>query len=357
MDRALALAERGVGRTHPNPPVGAVVVRDGRVVGEGFHRRAGLPHAEVEALRQAGNRARGATLYVTLEPCSHFGRTPPCTRAVLAAGIRRVVVGSVDPNPRERGRGMRRLRRAGLEVSAGVRARECRVLIEPYATYITAGRPLVALKLAASLDGRIAVPGESRGWLSGPAARALVHGLRDVTDAVLVGAGTVLADDPRLTCRLPGGRDPIRVVLDGRLRTPPRARVVRGEGQVWVVGAAGAPASRAAALRAAGAEVILLPGRRGRVAVRRVLRALAARGITSLLVEGGSDTAAEFLAARAVDRLLLLYSPIIIGGGGVPMLGKLPRVHSTRGALRVQGVRVLGCGPDLVLEARPYFGA
>src|SRR5262247_406137 len=203
MGRALALGARGLGRTWPNPPVGAVLVRGGRVVGEGFHTRAGAPHAEIEALRAAGARARGAELFVTLEPCSHHGRTPPCVDALIPLGLRRVVVAMSDPNPRVRGRGLARLRRAGIRVTLGIGADEAHVLTAGYRSWVQRGRPLVILKLAVTLDGRIAAAGGDARWITGPPARRLSHGLRDVTDAVLVGAGTVRADDPRLTCRLP----------------------------------------------------------------------------------------------------------------------------------------------------------
>ncbi len=225
MGEALRLAERGLGRTSPNPAVGAVVVRGGRRVGRGYHRRAGGPHAEVFALREAGTRARGATLYVTLEPCCHFGRTPPCVAAVVGSGISRVVVGALDPNPRVRGRGVAQLRRAGLRVDVGVRQEECQALNEDFAKYVTRGLPFVVLKLAATLDGRIASAGGDSRWVTGAAARRRVHEMRNRFDAVVVGSETVLADDPLLTCRLRGGRHPLRVVLDGRLRCPTSARV------------------------------------------------------------------------------------------------------------------------------------
>jgi len=353
MARALALAARGLGRTFPNPPVGAVFVRGGRIVGEGFHRRAGLPHAEVEALRRARARARGATLYVTLEPCTHFGRTPPCVDALLPLGLRRVVVAMADPDPRVRGRGIARLRRAGVEVVVGPGAAEAGRLVAGYVSRIRRGRPLVTLKLATTLDGRIAAAGGDARWITGPAARRLAHGLRDVSDAVLVGAGTVRADDPRLTCRLPGGRDPIRVVLAGRrLALPPRARVLRGHGApTWIVAPAGAPPSRVAALRRRGVEVILLPARGERVPFGRVVRALGARGLTSVLVEGGADVAAAAIRARAVDRLVLFVAPRLLGGDGVPAIGALGRRRAAQ-AVPVHGVAVARIGQDLVLEGR-----
>src|SRR5437867_13355967 len=267
MARALALAAEALGRTSRTPPVGAVFVRGGRVVGEGFHHRAGAPHAEIEALRAAGGRVRGATLYVTLEPCSHHARTPPCADALLGLGLRRIVVAMVDPNPRVRGRGIAKLRRAGIRVVVGPGAEEARLLIAGYRSRVLRGRPLVTLKLATTLDGRIAAAGGDGRWITGPAARRLAHALRDISDAVLVGAGTVRADDPRLTTRLRGGRDPVRVVVAGRgLELPAGARILAPGGPpTWIVAPAGAAPARVAALRRRGIDVILEPARGRRI--------------------------------------------------------------------------------------------
>jgi diaminohydroxyphosphoribosylaminopyrimidine deaminase/5-amino-6-(5-phosphoribosylamino)uracil reductase len=353
MARALELAAQGLGRTWPNPPVGAVFVRGGRIVGEGWHTRAGAPHAEVEALRRAGRRARGATLYVTLEPCTHWGRTPPCVEALLPLRLRRVVVAMTDPNPRVRGRGVRRLRAAGVRVTVGPGEERARVLTAGYCTRVLHGRPQVTLKLAATFDGRIATAAGASRWITGPAARALAHGLRDLSDAILVGAGTVRADDPRLTCRLPGGHDPLRVVLAGpRLELPARARVLR-RGTV-VVAPRGASAARVAAIRRRGAEVVLLPATRGRVAFADVVRALGARGVTSLLVEGGGAVAAEAIRARVADRLILFLAPMLFGGDGVPAIGPLG-VLRPDGAVRVEVVALTRIGPDLLLEGRLHY--
>jgi len=353
MARALALAAEGLGRTFPNPPVGAVFARGGRVVGEGFHRRAGAPHAEIEALRAAGGRVRGATLYVTLEPCAHHGRTPPCADALVGLGLRRVVVAMVDPNPRVRGRGIAKLRRAGIPVVVGPGADEARLLTAGYRSHVLRGRPLVTLKLAVTLDGRIAAAGGDSRWITSPAARHLAHALRAVSDAVLVGAGTVRADDPRLTCRLPGGHHPVRIVLAGRaFRLPARARVLaRGGPPTWVIAPRGAPAARVAALRRRGVEVLLLPGRRGRVPFGSLVRLLGARGLTSLLVEGGGTVAAEALRARVVDRLVLFVAPAILGGDAVAAVGPLG-LRRARDAVRVGGLAVAHVGQDLVLEGR-----
>jgi diaminohydroxyphosphoribosylaminopyrimidine deaminase/5-amino-6-(5-phosphoribosylamino)uracil reductase len=350
MRLAVRLGRRGLGRTSPNPPVGAVVVARGAVVGQGHHRRAGLPHAEVEALQAAGRRGRGATLYVTLEPCSHHGRTPPCTDAIRNAGIRRVVFGSVDPNPRVPGRGAQRLRAAGIEVLGGVLQPDCDELIRFFRTLVTVGRPFVTLKLAASLDGRIATTtGDSR-WISGDDSRRFVHRLRAEHDAILVGAETVIRDDPTLTCRLRGGRNPRRVVLDGRLRLSPAAQVLQPlpPAATLVIGARDVPAARVRRLEAAGAEVLQLPARAGRISFGRVMRALARRGIASLLVEGGATVAAAALADGVVDRLLFFYAPLLIGGDGRPMLGPL-NVRRVREALRVGGLHVRRFASDILL--------
>jgi len=351
MARAVALAHRALGRTSPNPAVGAVVVKGGRIVGEGWTRPVGGPHAEVVALRQAGARARGAVLYVTLEPCAHHGRTPPCIDAVIAAGITRVVVGVGDPNPRVRGRGVRALRAAGIEVVADVLAEEAGAVSAWFRHYIVRGRPFVMLKLAASLDGRIATArGESR-WISGPAARRWVHELRNRVDAVMVGSGTVLADDPALTCRLRGGRDPIRIVVDGRLRMPARARVVRqrSSAPTLIATTSAASAARRAALTRAGAEVLLVPGARGHVSLPALFRELATRGIVSVLIEGGGELAAAALRAKAVDRALLVSAPLLLGGDGRPMLGSLGVGRLAR-APHVANPIFSRLGPDLLIE-------
>lgn len=325
MRAALGLARRAAGRTSPNPMVGAVVVRGDRIVGRGYHARAGDDHAEVVALRQAGAAARGATLYVNLEPCSHFGRTPPCAGAVIEAGVGRVVAGMVDPNPVVAGRGLDVLREAGVRVDAPLREEECRRVNEAFVKHVTRGLPFVTLKLAASLDGRIATStGDSR-WVTGPAARKYVHRLRNEVDAVLVGSGTVLADDPQLTCRVRGGRDPLRVVLDRRLRTPVTARLVnqrQPEKTVLITGD-GVAAARKKRLEDLGVQVWSFPVRQGRISFRRVLRKLGRAGVLSVMVEGGAVTAGRAIAEKAVDKVLCFYAPKFIGAEGLPMVGDL----------------------------------
>ena len=352
MGAALRLARRAAGRTSPNPMVGAVVVRRDSVVGRGHHVRAGAEHAEVVALREAGPAARGATLYVNLEPCSHFGRTAPCVRAVIEAGIRRVVAGMIDPNPAVAGGGVRALKDAGIRVDVPVREDECRRLNEAFVKHVTRGLPFVTLKLAASLDGRIATAtGDSR-WVTGPAARRYVHRLRNELDAVLVGSGTVLADDPQLTCRLPGGRDPLRVVLDGRLRTPLTARLVTQPHpeKTVLVTRNDAPADRRKRLEDLGVQVWRFPADRGRVSFRRVLRKLARAGVLSVLVEGGAVTAARAVSEKAVDKVLCFYAPKFIGAEGLPMVGDLG-IERMRRTPHLSGPAVRRVGEDILVSA------
>jgi diaminohydroxyphosphoribosylaminopyrimidine deaminase / 5-amino-6-(5-phosphoribosylamino)uracil reductase len=348
---ALRLARRGLGRTIPNPPVGAVLVRGGRIVGEGYHRRAGAPHAEIEAIRDAGSRARGATLYVTLEPCNHTGRTPPCCDAILAAEIGRVVFACRDPNPAVAGGGAARLRRRGVEVAGGVEESACRELLRPFATRVTTGLPLVTLKLAATLDGRIATRrGESR-WISGEAARRAVHRWRDEMDAVMVGAGTILADDPLLTCRRRGGRDPLRVVVDGRLRIPVDARVLtNGLAPGTLVATGKSSGSKVLQMRRNGVQIETFPAAAGgRFKLRSLLRRLAGRGVSSVLLEGGGDLAAAALRERVVDRVACFLAPKLIGGDGRAMLGSLG-VDRLGAAVELRGVRLSRVGGDFLVE-------
>ncbi|MEW6772153.1 MAG: bifunctional diaminohydroxyphosphoribosylaminopyrimidine deaminase/5-amino-6-(5-phosphoribosylamino)uracil reductase RibD [Bacillota bacterium] len=355
--RTLELAARARGLTSPNPLVGAVVVRDGRVVAEGYHRRAGLPHAEIEALQAAGEAARGATLYVNLEPCCHTGRTGPCTEAIIAAGVKRVVAAMVDPNPLVAGKGIARLREAGIDVAVGVVEDEARRLNEAFIKYVTARRPFVVLKTAMSLDGKIAtVTGESR-WITGEAAREYVHQLRNTCDAVLVGIGTVLKDDPSLTTRLPeGGRDPVRVILDSSARMPLEARVLNqdSEAPTLVATTEVAPAERLAALRQAGAEVLVC-GRGPQVNLDLLLAELAAREIVSVLVEGGSTVNASFLLQGLVDKVVWFIAPRIIGGREAlgPVGGSGIR-HLAR-AIRLTETVVKQLGADLCVEGYPVY--
>ena len=337
MRRALELAARGLGETNPNPLVGCVVARDGRVVGEGWHERAGGPHAEVVALRQAGARARGATLYVTLEPCAHFGRTPPCAPLVRDSGVVRVAVALADPNPLVRGRGLALLRRAGVELSTGLLADAAARLNERFLAAARLGRPFVLLKAATTLDGRIATAGGRSKWITSPAQRSQARWLRRLHDAALGGIGTVIADDP-LLLPSPRTRRPFaRVVLDSQLRTPPSSRLARtasARSPVFVVSCRDDPARRRA-LENAGVVVLRVEGHARRVALGPALQALRARGLTSLMVEGGSEVLGSFLSARLVDQVALFRAPLLLGGrGSRPAFGGEDPVEIA-GALRL----------------------
>jgi diaminohydroxyphosphoribosylaminopyrimidine deaminase/5-amino-6-(5-phosphoribosylamino)uracil reductase len=354
MGRALCLAAEGVGRTSPNPMVGAVLVKDERVVGEGAHLRAGGPHAEVVALEAAGAAAEGATCYVTLEPCAHFGRTPPCADALVRAGVARVVAACRDPYHEVAGRGVARLQAAGVQVTVGVREAEARALNRAFFCAVTEGRPHVTLKAAMTLDGKIAAADGASRWITGEAARLEAHRLRFAADAVLVGVGTVLADDPRLTVRHAGlpPKEPLRVVADSRLRTPPEARILSAGDPTRVVLAcvAPAPAGPAAALRARGAHVLELPGDGGRVDLRALLGALRALDVIAVLVEGGGELGGALAEASLVDRVAFFLAPRLLGGRDAPgALGG--RGRALKESLALVGLTTRRLGDDLLVEA------
>jgi diaminohydroxyphosphoribosylaminopyrimidine deaminase/5-amino-6-(5-phosphoribosylamino)uracil reductase len=322
MQAALALARRGLGATWPNPSVGCVIVRDGRVVGRGTTAPGGRPHAEPIALAIAGDKARGATAYVTLEPCCHWGRSPPCTDALIAAGIARVVVATGDPDPRVNGEGLAKLGAAGIAVETGLLESEAKDLLIGFATRVTLGRPMVTLKLASTLDGRIATrTGESQ-WITGPPARRLAHAMRGRHDAVMVGVGTVLADNPDLTCRIPGFRPTpiVRIIADSHLRTPLTARLAStaSETPTWFLVREGADPARRTAFGNLGATLIDVPGASAGVDLTAALQALGAAGLTRILVEGGGQVAAALLRADLVDRIAWFHAPAIMGGDGWP---------------------------------------
>ena len=327
MRAALALARRGLGTVWPNPAVGCVIVNRDRVVGRGWTQPGGRPHSETEALGRAGEAAGGGTAYVSLEPCCHWGRTPPCTDALIDAGIRRVVVALEDPDRRVAGEGVRRLRAAGLDVETGLCAAEAAEINAGFFCRLRAGRPLVTLKLATSLDGRIATgQGESQ-WITGPPARERAHALRAAHDAIMVGTGTVIADDPQLTCRLPGlaHRSPVRVVIDRHLRIPPTMRLITDARAVptWVLTLPSADPTRRQALVSHGVTVIEIDADPdGTVDLAAALAALGERGITRLLVEGGGYLAAAFARAGLVDRLVWVHAPMLIGGDGMPAIAE-----------------------------------
>jgi diaminohydroxyphosphoribosylaminopyrimidine deaminase/5-amino-6-(5-phosphoribosylamino)uracil reductase len=357
MARAVALAEGGRGATSPNPMVGAVLVRDGRVVGEGLHQAAGRAHAEAAALAAAGADAAGATCYVTLEPCAHHGRTPPCADALVASGVARVVAAMADPDPRVDGAGLARLRAAGVEVVTGVGAEAAADQNAAYLTHRRLGRPRVTLKAAASLDGKVAAPDGTSQWITGPPARADGHRLRAEADAVLVGAGTALADDPRLTVRLPGhgGRQPLRVLADATGRVGPGGHLFDGEAPTLVATTPAAPPTAVDAWKAAGAEVLSCredPGGRG-VDLHDLLRGLAARGVLELLVEGGPRLQASLWAAGLADRLVWYLAPLAIGGAGAPGLLGGAGAATLADARRLRLASVDRLGDDLRVVAYP----
>ena len=354
MRRAIRLAERGRGLASPNPPVGAVVVRDGKIVGRGFHRGPGTSHAEIEAIEAAGAVTRGATLYLTLEPCTHQGRTPPCAPQVVAAGFARVVVGTTDPNPLVDGRGADALRRAGIEVETGVLRAEAERLIQSFSKFIRSKRPFVTAKIAVSLDGRAAAADGSSQWITGPTARRDSHRMRAGADAVLVGIGTVLHDDPQLTVRLRGyrGRQPFRIVLDSSCRTPADAKVLGDEAPTLIVTTDKATQEAEDGLRGKGAEVLRVPTRDGRVDLAAVLETLGRRGVTDVLIEGGPTVIGDVVERGLADRYVFYVAPKLLGSGGPGAVAALvaPTISDAR-ELRVESVRHIGA--DLRIEAYP----
>ncbi|MGQ0662608.1 MAG: bifunctional diaminohydroxyphosphoribosylaminopyrimidine deaminase/5-amino-6-(5-phosphoribosylamino)uracil reductase RibD [Pseudomonadota bacterium] len=343
MRAALMLARRGLGRTWPNPAVGCVVVSGGHVVGRGWTQPGGRPHAETEALERAGAAAKGASVYVSLEPCSHHGRTPPCAEALIQAGVERVIAAIEDPDPRVKGQGFARLRAAGVAIETGLLAEAAAELNAGFLSRLRSGRPLVTLKAATTLDGRIATArGDSR-WITGETARARAHALRAVNDAVMVGIGTALADDPMLTCRLPGMEDrrPVRIVVDGRLRLPLTSKLVATARltPTWILTHERAARDRLRALIDAGVDIVTVAaGADQRPDLAAALTALGARGLTRVLVEGGGRLTAALLRSRLVDRLVWFRAARLFGGDGLPVAAAL-------------GVEALGEAPGFVRRA------
>jgi diaminohydroxyphosphoribosylaminopyrimidine deaminase / 5-amino-6-(5-phosphoribosylamino)uracil reductase len=359
MTLALRLAAKGRGKTSPNPMVGSLVVKKGRIVGRGYHRGPGQPHAEVLALKQAGPRARGATMYVTLEPCCHlFKRTPPCVPAVIQSGVRQVMVPMTDPNPMVKGRGIAALRRHGITVTTGIAQVEAAQLNRAYLHWMSTGRPYVILKAGMTLDGKVATAkGESR-WITGPRARQAVHRLRSQVDAVIVGIGTVLKDNPTLTARLsdrsfkPALRQPLRVVLDSRLRTPMTARVCakQDRAKTLIVTTSRASNSRRRLFERAGVEVVSLSTKNGHVSLHPLMTMLGKRGITSVLIEGGSIVNAAALREKLVNHVVLYLAPTLMGGQDAKsMIGDRSPKHLAQ-VLPLRHVTVRRIGKDLVVE-------
>lgn len=356
MRLALREAAKGLGRTSPNPCVGAIVVKDGKVIAKGFHRQVGLPHAEPEALQAAGVGARGATLYVTLEPCNHTGRTPPCTEAILKSGVARVVIGMPDPNPGVAGGGASCLADRGIKVTSGVLEEECRNINLPFIKHCTTGLPWVIMKAGMSLDGRIAAARGQCTSITSSTSRLRAHRLRDRVDGILVGVDTVLTDDPALTTRLPGrrkGRDPLRIVLDTNLRMPAGARMLHqaSEAATWIFCGPEAPIWKKEQLREAGAVIksVSLDRASGRLDLRGVLRELGRAALTSILVEGGGSVHGAFLQEGLVDQVVLFIAPVFLGTAGVPVVIP-PDPHKPPAYGSLHKVRARRFGDDLMIE-------
>ncbi|MDF1593626.1 MAG: bifunctional diaminohydroxyphosphoribosylaminopyrimidine deaminase/5-amino-6-(5-phosphoribosylamino)uracil reductase RibD [Desulfobacterales bacterium] len=357
MKKALDLAGKGVGFTSPNPMVGAVLVKDGKVVGTGYHQAAGKAHAEVNAIDAAGPLAKGALLYVTLEPCNHVGRTPPCTEKILAAGISEVVVAMLDPNLNVTGGGVDYLQQRGIPVRTGVCEAEARKLNEYFIKYVTTRRPFVTVKCAATLDGRIATRTGDSKWVTGPESRAFVHRLRHAVDAIMVGIHTVQKDDPTLTTRIDGkgGKDPIRVILDTRLSISEDAKVLRPQSDSATILVSAAPVTDAQKkkkdrLEKKGVRIVAAPLKGGRIDLDPLMDRLGGDGITSLLIEGGAEVIASALADGIVDKVFFFYAPKILGGDdGVPICrGTGPELME--GCIRVRDMDVRRFGSDVLLE-------
>jgi diaminohydroxyphosphoribosylaminopyrimidine deaminase/5-amino-6-(5-phosphoribosylamino)uracil reductase len=358
MRRALDLAARGAGLASPNPLVGAVVVRDGQVVGEGWHEGPGLPHAEILALDAAGERAPGATLYVTLEPCVHHGRTPPCAPRVAGSGVSRVVAAMRDPNPVVDGRGLAVLREAGIDVALGVLEADAQRLNEPFVKHLRTGLPFVTVKMAASLDGKAAARDGSSRWITGEESRAEVHRMRAVSDAVMVGAGTAVLDDPALTVRLPDhhGRPPLRVIVDGRGIVPETKRVFTDGGAPTLVATThAAPARRRRAWERAGAEVLVLPGAGASlIPLESLFSQLGKRDVQRVLLEGGPTLGWEAVRSGLVDEVVVFFAPMLVGGEEAPSIlmgGGIPTIAEP---VRLEIREVSRLGPDLKVVARVH---
>ena len=355
MKAVLRLAREGRGRTSPNPMVGAILVKGGERIAQGYHIRAGEPHAEIVALQQAGEKARGATLYLNLEPCTHYGRTPPCAPRVIEAGIRRAVIGMEDPNPSVKGKGIESLRQAGLLVTVGVLEKECQKINEAFSKYMLKKEPFVILKVASTFDGKIATRGGDSRWITGEAARRLVHRLRHQADGILVGIGTILRDNPMLTVRVKGeageGRHPRRIVLDSRLRIPENANVIGERPSEVIIATTGRGSKdKIDRLKARGVQVLVLDSDQGRVDLKSCLRKLAEAGIMTLLVEGGAQVNGSFLDQRAIDKFYFFFAPKWIGDPKAPGIFGGHGIENLCDAIRLGEVRFRRMGDDFLLE-------
>ncbi|RKD24379.1 riboflavin biosynthesis protein RibD [Ammoniphilus oxalaticus] len=356
MQKALQWADSPGGQTEPNPKVGALLVKEHEIIGIGAHLKAGGPHAEVHALRMAGERANGATLYVTLEPCSHVGRTSPCAEAVIQAGIKKVVIATLDPNPLVAGRGVKMLKQAGIEVISGICEQQSLQMNEIFNKYITTGKPFVTVKTASTLDGKVATQTGSSRWISGPRSRLEVHRMRHESRAILVGVGTVLQDNPELTTRLPeGGRNPIRVILDSRLRTPLDCKLVTdGQAPTWIYTTTQAPKEKMELLQAHGIDVFPVSSGPS-VDLSKMLKHLAEQGIASLLVEGGSQVNGSFLKAKEIDKIVTFIAPKLVGGEDAPTSFGGEGVMEMGEAVLLKNMKFRQVGDDLRIDGYPIW--
>lgn len=354
MRLAIRLAKKARGRTSPNPLVGALVVKEGEVVGKGFHQKAGEPHAEINAINNAGGKARGGELYINLEPCNHYGRTPPCTKTIIDSGIKRVFVGMEDPNEVVAGRGIQCLKDNGIYVQTGILIEECQRLNETYIKYITEKRPFVILKSAASLDGKIATRVGDTRWITNEKSRAFLHRLRDEVDGILVGIGTIMADDPELTARLNGrkGKDPVRIVVDSKLRIMPQSKVLNPESEAGTIIATTelAPKERIKKLEELGARVLIVRSKDNRVDLMELMYELGKLEITSLIIEGGAEINASSLDSGIVDKVLFFYAPKIIGGADALGMVGGKGVEKLNDAVNLKNIRVRRLGDDILVE-------
>ena len=357
---AIREARKGLGRTSPNPCVGAVIVKDGDIIARGYHKKAGAPHAEIEVLKKAGERARGGTMYVTLEPCNHHGRTPPCSHAVAASGIKKVIIGMRDPNPLVNGRGAEFLSSKGIEIRYGVLEEQCRELNRPFLTFITEGRPWVLLKAGLTLDGKITFRKKSSDAITGPQSLKWVHRLRDQCDAILVGSNTVAIDNPSLTTRIKGrrGEDPIRVVLDTHLKISVDAKVIshNHDSRTWIFCGPSVSSAKISDLQKKGVLIFRVAiGEEGRIDLTEVLGVLGSRQITSLLVEGGAEVHGSFLKAGLVDHINLFYAPFVAGDRGTDVIKGIQTDGGREDAIRLHNISHRRLGDDLLVSGDVLF--
>jgi len=346
MKKALALAEKGLGKTSPNPAVGCLIVKNGEIMGRGFHEKAGEAHAEVNALAEAGEKANGSTMYVTLEPCCHVGKTPPCTEAIIKANVARVVTATKDPNPKVAGRGLAELERSGIDTKVGILENESRKMNEMYEKFVTTKEPFVIVKAALSADGKMAAIDGSSKWITGEAARKAVHELRAQVDAIMVGINTVLKDDPELTCRIENGKNPKRIILDSKLRIPSNAKVLNKEADTIIITTNDAPLQKLDKLRRMGAEVLVMD----KINLKRTLKELASEEITSIMIEGGGEVIGSAFDEKIVDKVMFFIAPKIIGSG-TTISGNA--IENIKNAIPLERVEMKQIGEDFLLMGYP----